>query len=412
MVRYEKWSRIHALIFTVFSISTTIEAYIYSIAYIASGWVSVPRALIALLSIWPPLWLLIGGAVMGPISDAIGRKRSLYLSLIMYVVGSVSLILSINYALLLFSIAILMLAVGGEYNTVMISSHEYFPSSIRSRAVYLILNFTNFGGALATALALANITSVVLQKLALGLTILIIIPVLYLLRSLIPESQYWLRARKVIPEGQWPDLIKEEGNRTSVMLPPLSVRIVIGGLIGWSYTAGFTLMVLTFGPYYFPNLTNWLIFTFSVASFISGIPVSMFADKVSRKLLLLTSSLGSLITSILILSLISSLVNDQYIFWALFILFSILVNTYFLTEDALKSEYWVTRRRGSYTAAVRVMSLGGSIPVIFLSSYLPVSSYLVLATAIFSVGFAASLTWYLIGAETGKGISISAWEHE
>ncbi len=172
-------------------------------------------------------------------------------------------------------------------------------------------------------------------------------------------------------------------------------------------------MVLTFGPYYFPSLTNWLIFAFSAASFISGIPVSMFADKVSRKLLLLISSLGSLVISVLILSLISSLVNDQYIFWVLFILFSMLVNTYFLTEDTLKSEYWVTRRRGgSYTAAVRVMSLGGSIPVIFLSSYLPVSLYLALAVTIFGVGFAASLAWYLIGVETGKGISISAWEHE
>ncbi len=248
-----------------------------------------------------------------------------------------------------------------------------------------------------------------LQKLALGLTILIIIPVLYLLRSLIPESPYWLRTKKVIPEDQWPYLIKEGGNRTSVRLPPLPVRVVIGGLIGWSYTAGFTLIVLTFGPYYFPNLTNWLIFTFSVASFISGIPVSMLADRVSRKLLLLISSLGSLIISILILSLIGGLVNNQYIFWALFILFSILVNTYFLTEDTLKSEYWVTRRRGSYTAVVRVMSLGGSIPVIFLSSYLPVNSYLILAATIFGVGFAASLIWYLIGAETGKGISISAW---
>ncbi len=68
--------------------------------------------------------------------------------MVMYVIGSVILILSINYALLLFSIAVLMLAVGGEYNTVMISSHEYFPSNIRGgRAVYLILNFTNFGGA-------------------------------------------------------------------------------------------------------------------------------------------------------------------------------------------------------------------------------------------------------------------------
>ncbi|WP_446752303.1 MFS transporter [Vulcanisaeta sp. JCM 16161] len=406
----EKWNEVRALIFTVFSISTTIEAYVYSIAYIASNWVSVPRTLIALLSVWPPLWLLIGGAIMGPISDAIGRRRSLYLSLIMYVVGSLSLILSINYAFLLFSIAILMLAVGGEYNTVMISSHEYFPSSVRSRAVYLILNFTNFGGALAAALALANITSVTLQKLALGLTILVIIPVLYLLRSLIPESPYWLRARRPIAEDQGLNL--EEGNRTSIRLPPLPVRVVIGGLIGWSYTAGFTLMVLTFGPYYFPSLTNWLIFAFSAASFISGIPVSMFADRTSRKLLLLISSLGSLVTSVLILSLISGLVNDQYIFWVLFILFSILVNMYFLTEDTLKSEYWITRRRGSYTAAVRVMSLGGSIPVIFLSSYLPVSLYLALAVTIFGVGFVASLVWYLIGVETGKGISISAWEHE
>ncbi|WP_243677874.1 hypothetical protein [Vulcanisaeta distributa] len=51
MMNNEKWDRVHALIFTVFSISTTIEAYIYSIAYIASNWVSVPRTLIALLSI-------------------------------------------------------------------------------------------------------------------------------------------------------------------------------------------------------------------------------------------------------------------------------------------------------------------------------------------------------------------------
>lgn len=43
MMRDEGWSGgVHTLVFTVFSISTTIEAYIYSIAYIASGWVSVP----------------------------------------------------------------------------------------------------------------------------------------------------------------------------------------------------------------------------------------------------------------------------------------------------------------------------------------------------------------------------------
>ena len=408
MIRSERWGRIHTLIFTVFSISTAIEAYIYSIAYIATNWVSVPKYLVALLSIWPPLWLLIGGALMGPLSDMIGRRRSLYLSLVMYLIGSIGLILSTNYALLLTSIAILMLAVGGEYNIVMISSHEYFPSRVRSRTVYLVLNFTNFGGALATTLALTNITSITLQKLALGLTILIVIPILYLLRSLIPESPYWLRTRRTVKDELG---LNSAGGTTVVRLPPLPVRVIIGGLIGWSYTAGFTLMVLTLGPYYFPNLTNWLIFAFSVASFISGIAMSMLADAISRKTLLLLSSLGSLITSILILLLIGSPVNTQYIFWMLFVLFSMLVNTYFLTEDTLKSEYWVTSRRGSYTAIARVISLGGSIPVIFLSSYLPVNSYLTLTAIIFGIGFAASLTWYVIGAETGKGIGISAWEY-
>lgn len=61
-----------------------------------------------------------------------------------------------------------------------------------------MLNFTNLGGAIAAALALINVTSITLQKLALGLTMLIIVPILYLLRSLIPESPHWLRARRLM----------------------------------------------------------------------------------------------------------------------------------------------------------------------------------------------------------------------
>ena len=76
----DKWSGIHTITFIVFSLSTTIEAYIYSISYLATGWVVTPRYLTALLAVLAPLWLLIGGATAGPLPEAVGRRRTLYLT--------------------------------------------------------------------------------------------------------------------------------------------------------------------------------------------------------------------------------------------------------------------------------------------------------------------------------------------
>ncbi|WP_201779490.1 hypothetical protein [Acidiplasma cupricumulans] len=70
-----KWTPVHTLLFIAFSIGTTVEAYIYSLSYIATSWVAMPRTLLGLLAVWPPLWLLLGGAVSGPLADWIGRKK-------------------------------------------------------------------------------------------------------------------------------------------------------------------------------------------------------------------------------------------------------------------------------------------------------------------------------------------------
>jgi MFS family permease len=391
------------VVFVVLSLGAAVEAFVYSIAYIASGWVSVPRYLVALLSIWPPLWLLVGGVVFGPLADFVGRRGAMFVSLVFYAVGALGLILSTGYVLVLTFLALLLLAIGGDYNTILTAMHEYFSGDVRGSLAYLVLNFTNLGGALASALALLSV-SVAMQRLALGMTLVVAIITLYMLRSRIPESPLWIARR---------DTTKARlGSRgVGIALPPLWVRVVVGGLIGWSYTAGFTLLALTLGPYYLPNLTNWLILVFSLSSFISGLPISLIADRVGRRPTLLLSSLGTVATLTVMDLFINALIHAQLLFWALFIVFSVLVNTYFLTEDVLKSEYWVTRRRGSLTALVRIISLGGSIPVIFLSSYLPIGAYLIVDTAIFGVGLAASLAWYLIGVETGRGVSVEAWDH-
>ena len=391
------------VVFVVLSLGAAVEAFVYSIAYIASGWVSVPRYLVALLSVWPPLWLLVGGVVFGPLADFVGRRGAMFVSLVFYVVGALGLILGTGYVLVLTFLALLLLAIGGDYNTILTAMHEYFSGDVRGSLAYLVLNFTNLGGALASALALLSV-SVAIQRLALGMTLVVAIITLYMLRSRIPESPLWIARRNTTRA-------RLEGRGVGIALPPLWVRVVVGGLIGWSYTAGFTLLALTLGPYYLPNLTNWLILVFSLSSFISGLPISLIADRVGRRPTLLLSSLGTVATLTVMDLFINALIHAQPLFWALFIVFSVLVNTYFLTEDVLKSEYWVTRRRGSLTALVRVISLGGSIPVIFLSSYLPIGAYLIVDIAIFGVGLAASLAWYLIGVETGKGVSVEAWDH-
>ncbi|MFP3259086.1 MAG: MFS transporter, partial [Caldivirga sp.] len=129
------WGLVHTIALVSFSLSTMIEAYIYSISYIATGWVSVPRYLTALLTIWPPLWLLIGGVTMGPLSDLIGRRNTLYLTLLMYIMGAIGLTIGGGYLTLLLFLSLLLMATGGEYNTVMVATHEYFPRRVRSRVV-------------------------------------------------------------------------------------------------------------------------------------------------------------------------------------------------------------------------------------------------------------------------------------
>ena len=419
VIEESSWSLVHTIALVSFSLSTMIEAYIYSISYIATGWVSVPRYLTALLTIWPPLWLLIGGVTMGPLSDLIGRRNTLYLTLLMYIVGAIGLTIGGGYLTLLLFLSLLLMATGGEYNTVMVATHEYFPRRVRSRVVFLVLNFTNLGGALASALAFLNLSSVLMQRLAIGLTLVITVPILYVIRGMLPESVMWLEAvgKGDVAAGEVERFLKVNANGSSASMwpittvnqPPMWLRVLVGGLIGWAYTAGFSLMALTLGPYFLPSLTNQLILVFSIASFASGIPISLLADSVSRRLLLLASSVGVSLTSLAIAITVNHWSSNLNLFWPLYITFSVLVNAYFLTEDTLKSEYWRVSRRGTFTALVRVISLGGSIPVIFTSAYIPINMYLIMDTAIFSVGTAASILWYIAGIETGRGVSVRVW---
>ena len=410
-----RWTGVHYLLFAAFSIGTTIEAYIYSLSYIATGWVTVPRVLLALLAVWSPLWLLIGGIVAGPLSDHIGRKNTLFITLALYAVGAVGLIFSYTYAALLISIALLLFSSGGEYNTILAATHELFPKKHRGTALFLELNFTNIGGSIAAVLSLLEISSVFYQRVVLGITLLLSVLVMFVIRLKVPESVLWLESKGKIDRAQ-EELLKyykaapvQDDLKKPQRVPPLWLRLFVGGAVGWAYTAGFSLIVLTLGPYFFPSLTDWLILVFGLVAFASGF-VGLIADRVSRRSMLLFSSIAVIITAFLFIPTLNIWLHNIAVFWALFVAVSVFINIYFLAEDTLKSEIWPSKRRGLYTAIVRVISLGGSVPVLFLTANLPILEYMWVGIAIFFIGFVASLIWFFFGIETSRGMSVRIWD--
>jgi len=415
-VENARWASIHTWIFTAFCIGTLLEAYIYSLPYIATTWVKVPIELDALIAVWSPLWLLIGGMTAGPLADRIGRKTTFYVTLSTYVIGAALLIVSSNIIEVLISLAILLFAAGGEYNTILVSTHELFPRKSRSRALFFELNFTNVGGIVATTLALLAISSVTSQKLLLGSTVILVAAVIFLVRLRLPESIMWLEktGEKGRAENEFKayySSITESSNADETRLdrkPHRLFRLVVGGILGWSYTAGFSLGVLAIGPYFFPSLTDYLILVSGIASFGGGF-IGLISDRLSRMGMLIYSMVGMIAMTSLFLLTQKLWLTDMLIFWTLFVVLNVFINIFFLTEDTLKSEIWPTEGRGTFTGLVRVISLGGSIPVIFLASALPISLYLWAELGVFAAGIATAISWRLWGVETGMGRSVRMW---
>lgn len=118
----EHWTHTDTLAFWSFALGMLLENYIFSLAAIATGWVEMPKFLQSLLLSWAPLWLIIGIAFAGPLSDHFGRKNTFYLTMFLYAIGAVGLIFSSSYSLILIFLAIMLFAAGGEMNTIMVAS--------------------------------------------------------------------------------------------------------------------------------------------------------------------------------------------------------------------------------------------------------------------------------------------------
>ncbi len=409
-----RWSSVHTWSFIAFSLGMTLEAYIFGMASIATNWVPMPKILESILLAWAPLWLIIGIIFTGPLSDRLGRKRMFYLTMSLYAIGAVGITFAYTYYLILFFLAMLLFAAGGEMNTIMVMTHEIMPSKHRSKTMFFEINFINFGGLLLAAVALSSAySSISFQRFMIGITAIFITAILAYARLRIPESIRWLEEKGKIEKAE--EEIKKYFNladdvvveKRQIKLPPIPLRLAVSIIMAAANTIGFGLMTYVAGPYFFPNLTATIILVASIAEFLAGLGISPFADVISRKLILLVAFIGTVSSTAIIYFTIPYWTSDLILFWILLVILNIFTSIGYLAEDTLKGELWPTTKRGTYTAIVRFTSIGSYIPIIFLTSGLSIYQYMLFNLSVWTLGLVASIIWFIKGIETGKGRNLS-----
>jgi len=420
-IHQSEWSRVDTWAFISFAMGMFIESYIFGMSSIATTWVKIPNSYKALLLSWSPLWLIIGIAIAGPLSDRIGRKQVFYITMSMYAIGAIGIALSYEFYLILIFLGILLFASGGEMNTIMALSQEIMPRQHRSSTMLLELNFIPLGGVVLSAIAFSSLYSAVyFQRLMVASTIIIVLVVLAASRRYLPESFLWLASKgkedKAIEDAKKyygetgyleranykKDLLDNKDlDKTSHFWLKFFATLTTA----FAGTTGFGLIAYELGPIIFPNLTDIILLVSSVAAFAIGL-IGFFGEKISRKTMLLWGNLGALVLTIITYALIGTWSKYIILFWALVVVLNAFVQLGYLAEDTLKSEVWDTKSRGSLTALVRFLGIGLYIPTIYITYTYNIYQYIQFNILVWVIGSAGAITWYIMGKETGKGTPI------
>lgn len=415
-----RWTKANTWMFVSFALGLLLENYVFGLASIAVFWVHEPKALSELLLAWAPIWLVVGIAAAGPAADRLGRKVTLYLTLALYGLGGILLFFSYNYVILLISLALMLMAGGGEMNSIMVATHELMPRRHRGKAMMLIVNAINLGGLILGLLALTSAGGTIgFQRDVVAAAVVIVVVALLVARINMPESVLWLQKKgrheealrqvkaywganweaETTPEPPAP-VVEAAGKKNSLFF-----RLLVMILIAAANTVGFGLVAYTFAFHYFPNIQPLILVVFEGVGFVAGF-FGFLGDRLSRRHLLFWSFVGTLVFTVLIGTTTGAWTKSMPLFWILLIALAIFNSICYLTEDTVKAEVWPTAQRGTLTAVARVISIAVYIPAIYLTSNLSVHSYFIFNSVVWLIGTLAAGAWLLWGRETGQGLSI------
>ncbi len=420
----ETWTPTDSWSFASFCLGMLLESYVFGTATIATGWVHTPVVLRSLLLSWSPIWQILGIACFGPMADRIGRRPVFFITLGLYGAGGIGIVFSSSYQLILISLAVLLLAAGGELNGILVTSHEVMPARHRGKTMMLAINFANLGGLTLAGMSLiGGPHGIAAQRLAVGAAFLFLSVCLLVMRLHTPESVRWLRSkgrqiaadevvRRHYPADapSAPRLTGEPATAPkdqAATASPLWLRVFATCATIFAGTAGYGLMVYVLGPDHLPKLSAAILLVAGATELAVGL-FAFWADRWSRKLTLLVGYLGCFGVSVAIAVAAHAWQGSLGLFFSLLILLNVFLSVEFLASTTLQGEVWETRRRATYTAAVRFVSVGLYIATIYLTQGLSLYQFTWFAVLVWGIGVAGALAWFVGGTETGQGATLEA----
>jgi MFS family permease len=370
--------------------------------------------------------MLAGALVFGPLADRLGRRRLFMLTLTIYAIATVLTGFSWDYSSLAFFRFLTGIGIGGEYGAINSAIEEFIPPRYRGRVDGFINASWNIGGIIASGAAFAALGALPIGAWRVVFWFGAIVAVaVYFVRSSVPESPRWLLVRGRDEEAR-AIVGKLFGKSVTVPSEPSPHDAAEGYLPQirrlWEQTPArmlfsFVLNLAQVMPYYgilaiggiaiFPaagitGKTIPLLYLVNAGvSFCGQIVMSLLVDAWGRRPTVLTAFSGAAV-----LCAILSVAHGTAAFVAAFLVFGTFSASCGAGTYVVLSEIFPTTLRatgiGLSVAVGRVGAILGPPFFYWLYQQFGVGAVFTAMSAIFVVGSAAMLWWYVYGVE-GRG---------
>jgi MFS family permease len=405
------WTGIHWSVFSSTALGFFAWGFVYSLSTLVTSWPIVPNAGIPVLLTISPVFLVIGNFLLGSLADKVGRKPAFIVTVALYTIGIVGIILAPNFYFLLLFIAIAQLGVGGEEPPALAALAEFIPVRHRGKAIVLSSNFYNIGAFVAASLVFYGLSSVTLQKTALGIIAILLIGTILFIRRRLPESVRWLAKRGRVKEVE--HLLRSIRGQDEEVTRLQNVAVTTGprysayfaftvlALLGISQLTTYGLLAFIIGPYSFSSIVPQIIMVANAGASIAGFLGAYVVERLSRRVFTLFSYFGGLVTVTLVLGAVGLVSSNILVFFVFLFLNMVFSELGWAARVVLEPELArSTNMRSTFIALVRIVAWGFFITSIYFTSNLNTFGFVGLNVLLWGVGAVAAFTWFIKGVET------------